>query len=79
MITESIDKKINSILNLDLDERIYAYQVIWQSILNDIQKGNILLTKEQIKEIDKRLERIENGDAKLFSWKEVKQDIKASL
>jgi putative addiction module component (TIGR02574 family) len=79
MITESIDNKINSILELKLEERIYAYQLIWQSILDDIQKGSNLLSDEQISEIDRRLEKMERDESELFSWQEVKQEIKASL
>ena len=40
---------------------------------------NAILSEEQKQEIDRRLERIENGEAKLFSWEDVKQEIKSKL
>lgn len=79
MISGKIESKIIPILELSLDERIYAYQRIWQSILDDIQQEEGLITEDEKKEIDRRLERIEKGEAKLFSWEEVKKELKANL
>lgn len=79
MTIEAVNKKVEPILQLDLQERIYVYQLLWQSILKDMQMETLLLTEDQKTEVDKRLERIESGEAKLFSWKEIKQEIKSEL
>lgn len=79
MISHKIENKITPILELSLDERIYAYQRIWQSILEDIQKEEGLISEEEKKEIDERLKKIEKGEAKLFSWEEEKNELKANL
>lgn len=79
MEAETINKQLESILQLDLKERIYVYQLLWQSILKDMQMETNIFTDEQKDEIDRRLEKIDNGKAKLFSWDDVKQEIKASL
>lgn len=79
MEAETINKQLESILQLDLKERIYVYQLLWQSILKDMQMETNMFTDEQKDEIDRRLEKIDNGKAKLFSWDDVKQEIKASL
>jgi putative addiction module component (TIGR02574 family) len=79
MEVEMINKQLESILQLDLKERIYVYQLLWQSILKDMQMETNMFTDEQKDEIDKRIEKIDNGEAKLFSWEDVKQEIKASL
>ena len=79
MENKTIDKQINSILHLNLQDRIYLYQMLWQSILKDMQAEIMPLSKKQKAEIDRRLDRIEKGEAKLFSWEEVKNEIKAAL
>ena len=79
MVTETIDEQIAPILQLNLQKRIYVYQLIWQSILKDMQIEDSILTDEQKNEIDRRLERIDRGDAKLFSWESVKEEIKMQL
>ncbi len=79
MKTKIIDKQIEPILQLSLQDRIYAYQLLWQSILKDVQMEEMLLTDEQKTEIDRRLERIANGEAKMFSWEDVRQEIKSEL
>ena len=79
MKTQAIDKGIESILKLSLQERIYVYQLIWQSILKEIETETTLLTSEQKKEIDRRLERIENGEVELFSWQELRKEIEIGL
>lgn len=73
------NKFLESILQLSLQDKIYAYQLLWQSILKDMEMTNAILSEEQKQEIDRRLERIENGEAKLFSWEDVKQEIKSKL
>ena len=37
------------------------------------------LSEEQKTEIDRRLERIESGEAKLYDWEDVKREVKSSL
>lgn len=37
------------------------------------------INEDEKQEIDRRLTRIENGEAKFLSWEEVKRDIKAVL
>ena len=79
MKTETVDRHIEPILQLSVQERIYIYQVIWQSILKDMEMENVILSDEQKTEIDRRLERLKKGEAKLYNWQEIKKEIKSAL
>ncbi len=79
MENQILDKQIEGILQLDLREKIYVYQILWQSILSDMNMDDSYLSIEQKDEVDRRLERIESGSAVLYEWEEVKNEIKASL
>jgi len=74
-----INQHLESILKLSLQDKIYAYQMLWQSILKDMQLEESVFTDEQKAEIDRRLERIEKGESKLFKWEDVKREIKSNL
>jgi len=47
MTVETINEQIAPVLQLNLKERIYAYQLIWQSILEDMQMETVLLTDKK--------------------------------
>lgn len=79
MEIQLINKQIEPILHLDLEEKIYVYQLLWQSILKDMHLKESYLSEEQKNEIDRRLERIESGEAKFYDWEDVKREIKSSL
>lgn len=79
METTVIDKQVEPILKLSLQDRIYIYQILWQSILKDMQMDKILLSEEHKTEVDRRLERIDKEESKMYSWEEVKQEIKSKL
>ncbi len=79
MKTETVDRHIEPILQLSVQERIYIYQVIWQSILKDLEMENVILSDEQKTEIDRRLEKLEKGEAKLYDWQDIKKEIKSAL
>ena len=63
---------INEILKLSVSERLLLLDKIWNSIPSE----KITLNDAQKKELDARIERVENGEAQFFSWKEVKQKLR---
>ncbi len=72
--------QIDLVLQFSLNERIYILDKLWQSILNEIKTVNdVDLSQEQLAEIDRRINRIESGESKLYKWNDVKQQIKAAL
>ncbi len=79
MISTTVMNQLDPIFQLNLNDRIEVYQLLWESILKDMPLENSPLSQEQKHEVDRRLQRIENGEAKLFSWDEVKNDIKSVL
>lgn len=64
--------RLSTILKLSTLERISLIEKIWDSI----DKEEISLSTNQKKELDKRLERIENGETEFSSWNEVKQKLR---
>ena len=63
---------INEILKLSSAERILLMEKIWDSLNTD----ELQISKAQKKELDKRLERIQKGKTKFYSWEEVKSTLK---
>lgn len=68
-------QSIDNLLRLGLQERVYIVEKLWQSILNEMKLDTTKVSSEQIAEIDRRLEKLENGESKLYTWKEVRQSI----
>lgn len=64
---------INEIKKLSVEERIKLAEAIWDSI--DEDSGDWDLTEEQKRELDRRLDLIESGQAKMYTWEEVKQHL----
>ncbi len=63
--------RLSTILKLSTLERISLIEKIWDSI----DKEEIALSTKQKKELDKRLESIEQGETEFSSWNEVKQKL----
>ena len=63
---------LKEILKLSVPERIEMVEAIWDSIAESSHGDNNPLTDEQEKEIERRIERHENGDGKTLSWDELK-------
>ncbi len=63
--------RLDTILKLSTLERISLIEKIWDSI----DKEEIALSTKQKKELDKRLESIEQGETEFSSWNEVKQKL----
>lgn len=63
--------RLDTILKLSTLERISLIEKIWESI----DKEEIALSTKQKKELDKRLESIEQGETEFSSWIEVKQKL----
>ena len=63
--------RLDTILKLSTLERISLIEKIWDSI----DKEEIALSTKQKKELDKRLESIEQGETEFSSWIEVKQKL----
>ena len=62
---------IEEIKKLSVDERIKMVEAIWDSIEED--SIDLDLTPNQKKELDRRIEKYERGEGKLYSWEEVKE------
>jgi len=63
---------IQDILKLSPEERIKLMEEIWKSI-PDAEKS---LTKFQESEIDYRLQKSQDSEARFFTWEEVKNKLK---
>ena len=63
---------LNHILDLSTSERLAAIRQIWESI--DTSSAD-LLTDEQRKELDVRIDRINNGETSFKTWSEVKKGL----
>lgn len=68
-------QSIENLLGLGLQERVYIVEKLWQSILDEIKIDTANVSSEQIAEIDRRLEKLEKGESKLYTWQEVRQSI----
>ncbi len=66
---------IENLLALGLQARILIVEKLWQSILSEMKLGANKISAEQIAEIDRRLENLEKGESKLYSWQDVRQSI----
>ena len=64
-------KEIAEILKLSRIEKLELVQILWDDISKDIDTLN--LTPPQIAELDRRLNRINNGEAKFNLWDDVKK------
>jgi len=62
---------IEEIKKLSIDERIQLAEAIWDSIDQDTDD----LTDAQKKELERRLDLIESGQVKMYTWDEVKQSL----
>jgi putative addiction module component (TIGR02574 family) len=67
---------ISDIRKLSVEKRIEMVEAIWDSIEEDTLGKQFPLTKEQEEEIERRLERYERGESKLYTWEEVIQNIR---
>lgn len=56
---------------MSIEDKISAIGMIWDSI-DEKTAATIPLTKEQKKELDRRLDQFERGERKSYSWEEVK-------
>ncbi|HYV94472.1 MAG TPA: addiction module protein [Chitinophagales bacterium] len=68
-------EKLQEILQLPYDEKIEIYE----ALVNDLHKENGLeeeLNESQKQELDRRLKKIEDGEAKFFSWDEVERRLR---
>ena len=55
---------------MEPDERLRLIGDLWDSLSEN--PGDVALTPEQRAELDRRLDRLESGKAKLVSWGELK-------
>ncbi len=62
---------INEILKLSVSEKLLLLEKIWVSIPTE----KITITEPQQKELDKRIDRINNGKARFFTWDEIKKNL----
>lgn len=68
-------EKLQEILQLPYDEKIKIYE----ALVNDLRRENESkeeLTESQKQELERRLKKIEDGEAKFFSWDEVERRLR---
>ena len=68
-------EKLQEILQLPYDEKLKIYE----ALVNDLHKENESeeeLNESQKRELDRRLKKIEDGEAKFFSWDEVERRLR---
>jgi len=65
------NSKLQEILKLSRDERLEIVKSIWDSIAEE--QDNMEIPKEQLVELKKRLEKINNGTAKFIQWEDVEK------
>lgn len=63
-------QKLNEILNLSKEEKLELVQILWDNISKEYISD---ISDEQIKLINDRLERIDNGESKLIDLNEFKK------
>lgn len=63
-------RKLKEILNLSKEEKLELVQTLWDNICEEYQ---LHITKEQLKIINERLERIDKGETKLKEWNKIKK------
>jgi putative addiction module component (TIGR02574 family) len=65
---------ITEIKKLSVDERLEMVEAILDSIAEDTHKTGSI-TKEQQEEVIRRIDLIESGEAKTYSWEEAKRKL----
>ena len=70
---------IKEILQLSVPEKIQLVDTIWDSIEAESKASEIPLPEWQIEEINRRLDDLEAGKSKTYSWKEVKAYVNKNL
>ena len=63
---------VKEILQLSVPERMRIVDTIWDSIEAESNAAKIPLPEWQIEEINRRLDDIESGKSKTYTWEEVK-------
>lgn len=61
---------------MSVEERIEMVEAIWNSIEEDTIGKQLPVSAEQQEEIERRLDRYERGESKLYTWDEVIESIK---
>lgn len=64
---------LKEIKKLSVAERVQLVEAIWDSIEEGAFNKHFPITKEQQDEIERRLDRYERGESKVYTWEEVKQ------
>jgi putative addiction module component (TIGR02574 family) len=67
---------LEDIKKLSVEERIEMVEAIWNSIEEDTIGKQLPVSAEQQEEIERRLDRYERGESKLYTWDEVIEGIK---
>ncbi len=70
---------LKDLLKLSIPERILLVEELWDSIEQEADSNEIFFTEEQRLEIERRIDLIEQGKTKFYTWEEVKAKVKANL
>jgi len=68
-------QSIENLLTLGLQDKIDIIDKLWQSVITEMKLNSSKISSEQIAEIERRLEKLEKGESKLYTWQEVRQSI----
>jgi putative addiction module component (TIGR02574 family) len=66
----------NELLKLSAQERLKVIEELWDSLVGENTAGYDELSKDQDEEIQRRIDRIQAGESKLYTWDEVKSKAK---
>jgi putative addiction module component (TIGR02574 family) len=69
--------EIKEILKLSVRDRIHLVQTIWDSIALDTETSEI--PKEHLQILKERIEAHKKNPNDVYSWEEVKQEVKKAL
>lgn len=70
-----IANTLNEIVSLNIEERIFLVQAIWDSIAAEQAYGD--LTEQQKKELDYRIDEYDLNPDNVLTWDEIKASVKA--
>ena len=70
---------VKEILQLSITEKIQLVDTAWDSIEAESKAGKIPLNEWQIEEINRRLDDIDSGKSRTYTWEEVKSYAREGL
>lgn len=64
---------VAEVKDLPLNEKFQILEILWEEMSEKVE--DIGVSKEDQRLLDKRLERIESGEVKIYDWDDVKDSL----